>query len=99
MQISTQEVLNVRRVARPVRSERVEAPVHSVEGLAARYGVSMEEVRRFTHRAMEADGDVARERRVRDLARRVAEGRYCIDADQVLDMAERRALADLACDL
>jgi hypothetical protein len=40
------------------------------------------------------DEDVARERRVLDLAARVAEGSYSVSGDQIVDMAERRAIVD-----
>ena len=98
MQISNQEVLNAQKAAR-VRSQNKQAPVESVEELAANHGVSMDEVRRFTERALMAEEDPLRERRVRELAKRIAEGNYQIDPDQLLDMAERRAIADRAADL
>ena len=81
------------------RGRAQEAPVESVEDLAAKHGVKMDEVRRFTERAMEAEEDPLRERRVRELAKRLAEGTYQVDAEQVLDMAERRAIADRAAEL
>ena len=98
MQISNQEVLNAQKLAR-VRSREQQAPVESVEDLAAMHGVSMDEVRRFTERAMMAEEDPLRERRVRELAKRIADGNYNVDAEQLLDMTERRAIADRAADL
>ena len=73
-------------------------PVASVEEMAARHGVRQEELRRFAEDAWMAE-DPARERRVRELARRVAAGTYSVSAEQVVDMAERRALADRAGEL
>jgi anti-sigma28 factor (negative regulator of flagellin synthesis) len=95
MQISNQEVDRVKReTARQSESQEAEAPVKSVEELAARNGVGMDEVRRVTQKAMMAEEDPARERRLRELAKRVAEGRYTVEPEQMLDMAERRAIAD-----
>jgi anti-sigma28 factor (negative regulator of flagellin synthesis) len=95
MQISTQQIQIIeQQTAR--RAAREASPVRSVEELAARSGVRMDEVRRVTERTLMAEEDPARERRLRDLARRIAEGRYQIDAEQVVDMAERRAIADRA---
>lgn len=98
MQISNQEVLNAQKAGR-IRSRMKEAPVESVEDLAAKHAVDTDEVRRFTERALMAEEDPLRERRVRELAKRIAEGNYNIDSEQVLDMAERRAIADRAADL
>jgi hypothetical protein len=70
------------------------APASGVERLAMLYGVRMEDVRRFTHSALNADDDLLRERRLRDIARRVAAGTYGVDAEQIVDMAERRAEDD-----
>ena len=95
MQISSQEVRKIQTTAQKPE-QRAQAPVESVEELAAKHGVKMDEVRRFTERAMMADEDVARERRVQELAKRVAAGTYRVDAEQVVDMAERRAIADLS---
>ena len=99
MQISMQEVHNARRIAEAARREAVAAPVASVQDLAARHGVSMDEVRRFTGRAMVAEQDLSRERRVQELAKRVAAGNYRLESEQVVEMAERRALADRAAQL
>jgi anti-sigma28 factor (negative regulator of flagellin synthesis) len=100
MQISNQEVTRVlRESAERPTSSRQEAPVTTVPELAAKQGVSMDEVRRFTEKALLAEEDPARERRVQELARRVAQGTYRVDADQVVDMAERRAIADCSGEL
>lgn len=100
MQISSQEVTKVvsRTSARARRTES-EAPVERVEDLAAKHDVSMAEVARFTERALMAEEDPAREKRVRELAARVAGGTYAIEAEAVIDMAERRAIADRSRDL
>lgn len=95
MQISNEQVSRIlggqsRRAERPAEVP----PVHSVEELADRHGVNMEEVRRFSEAAMMEEDDPLRERRVRELARRVAEGTYSVAADDLIDMAERRAIAD-----
>lgn len=94
MQISTHEVYRVREAASRRKAARAEAPIKSVADLADRHGVSMDEVRRFTERAMLAEEDPLRERRVRELARRIADGSYRIDSEELVDMAERRAIAD-----
>jgi len=94
MQISLQEVTNAQRsVGRPSRGD-AEAPVQSVQDLAERSGLQMAEVRRFTERAIMGELDPQRERRIRELERRIAEGAYRVEADQVVDMADRRAIAD-----
>lgn len=97
MQISYQEVARLRAVAK--RQDVAEKPVGSVEELAARYGVRMDEVRAVTEQTLMADVDPFRERRLRDLARRVAEGTYQVEAEELIDMAERRAIADRAANL
>ena len=99
MQISIQEVVKARNNAQQEKDARALAPVKSVEELAARQGVKMDEVRRFTARAMSAEEDPLRERRVRELAKRIADGAYSVDSEQLVDMAERRAIADRAADL
>lgn len=97
MQISNQEVTRVlRERAGKSQADPADPPVGSVADLAAKHGVPMDEVRKFTEQAMMAEEDPARERRVQELARRVAQGNYRIEADQVVDMAERRAIADLS---
>ena len=93
MQISVQETTNVQKAATSSQRTREQSPVRSVAELADRNGVRMAEVRRFTENAMLAE-DPQRERRIRELERRVAEDSYHVDADQVVDMADRRAIAD-----
>lgn len=95
MQISSEQVSRLRGVS-PKSEPKTEAPVESVQDLAARHGLSMDEVRRHTERAMMAEEDPARERRIMELARRVAEGSYKVSSEDLLDMAERRAIADRA---
>ena len=95
MQISSQEVRKIQTTVQQPE-KRAQAPVESVEDLAAKHGVKMDEVRRFTERVMMSDEDIARERRVQELAKRVAAGTYRVEAEQVVDMAERRAIADLS---
>jgi anti-sigma28 factor (negative regulator of flagellin synthesis) len=94
MQISSEQANRIREGIQQAKRQNVEQPVESVEELAAKHGVKMDEVRRVTERAMMAEDDPARERRVAELARRVAEGSYNVEADELLDMAERRAIAD-----
>ena len=43
---------------------------------------------------MMQEEDPARERRVRELAARVADGSYDVTSEEILDMARRRAIAD-----
>ena len=95
MQISNEQVSRLRQVTRKA-NRQADAPVENVQDLAAKHGVNMDEVRRFTERAMMAEEDPARERRVQELARRVAEGSYQVASEDLLDMAERRAIADRA---
>ena len=98
MQISNEQVSHILDKLRTRDRERQQqdAPVKGVQGLAAKYGVSLDEVRRHTERAMMAEEDLARERRVQQLAQRVAEGTYSVSSEDLLDMAERRAIADRA---
>jgi len=56
----------------------------------------MDEVRAVTEQTLMAEGDPFRERRLRDLARRISEGTYQVEAEDLVDMAERRAIADRA---
>jgi len=95
MQISNEQVSRLRQVARK-GNRPADTPVENVQDLAAKHGVNMDEVRRFTERAMMAEEDPARERRVQELARRVAEGSYQVASEDLVDMAERRAIADRA---
>jgi anti-sigma28 factor (negative regulator of flagellin synthesis) len=96
MQISTQEVSRVVERSSTRGGNAAEAPVRTVQELAAKYGVKMDEVRHFTERAMMADEDPLRERRVRELARRIADGSYSVEGEQIVEMAERRSIADQA---
>ncbi len=96
MQISLQEVLNARKAAQSAKSQVTSPPIESIEELAVAYGVSMDEVARFTQQVLAGEGDPMRERRVRELTQRVESGAYQVSADDVVDMAERRALADQA---
>lgn len=96
MQISNEQVSQILRGLRERERRQQEMPVESVQDLAAKYGVSMDEVRRHTERALMAEEDLARERRVQQLAQRVADGTYNVTSEDLLDMAERRAIADRA---
>lgn len=98
VQISYQEVARLQGVAGN-RREATEKPVGSVEELAAKHGVRMDEVKAATEQVLMAEVDPFRERRLRDLARRVAEGAYQVEAEELVDMAERRAIADRAANL
>jgi anti-sigma28 factor (negative regulator of flagellin synthesis) len=94
MQISSQQVQRVlEKTAAQAHSEPIE-PVHSVEELAVKYGVPTDDVERFTSRAAEASDDPFREQRITELARKVMDGAYTVAPEQVVDMAERRAIAD-----
>jgi hypothetical protein len=99
MQISNQEVHNAQKIAEQRGQRAASAPVHSVEELAERNQVKMEEVRRFTERVMMSEEDPLRERRLREIAARVAGGSYGVESEDLLDMAERRAIADRAAEL
>jgi anti-sigma28 factor (negative regulator of flagellin synthesis) len=96
MQISNYETQRVLDHARELkrRRETEEAPVGSVAELAKKNGVELAEVRKHVERLMMQEEDPARERRVRELAARVADGSYDITSEEILDMAKRRAIAD-----
>ena len=96
MQISYQQVARIREATRQNSQKLTEQPVGSVEELAAQHGVRMDEVRAVTQQTLMAEGDPFRERRLRDLARRISEGTYQVEAEDLVDMAERRAIADRA---
>jgi anti-sigma28 factor (negative regulator of flagellin synthesis) len=98
VQISNQQVDLIRSTLRKTKTA-ANAPVESVEDLAASHGVKMDEVRRFTERAIMAEEDPLRERRIRELRQRIAAGSYGIQSEDLLDMAERRAVADRAAEL
>jgi len=99
MQISNEQVSSVLRRSRGSVKARSQEPVGSVEELAARHGVSMEEVRRFTERALVSEGDPLRERRLAELEGRIEAGSYSVQSEALVDMAERRAIADRAGEL
>ena len=95
MQISnyeTQRVLDQARARKKQRDE--EAPVRSVAELAKKQGVDLAEVRKHVERLMMQEEDPARERRVRELSARVADGSYDVASEEIIDMARRRAIAD-----
>lgn len=98
MQISSHQVFQTQQLLRRQQPKTV-APVASVAELATRHGVDLAEVRRHAERAQLAEPDCQRERRLAELAQRIREGSYQIDADQVVAMAERRAQADRAAEL
>lgn len=98
MQISTQQVDAIKSTLTRTQSETRPA-ARSVDELAAAYGVKQDEVRRFAEMAMAAEDDPLRARRVRELARRVQDGAYLIDAESVVEMAERRGIADRAAEV
>jgi anti-sigma28 factor (negative regulator of flagellin synthesis) len=93
MQISANETLRALSRPRP-RREPNGGKVKNVEELARKHGVDVKEARAAAERAMMQEEDPLRERRIRELAARVAEGTYQVDGEQVVEMAERRALAD-----
>jgi hypothetical protein len=94
MQISAQQVQHVLEKTSRVDTATLPAqPVSSVEELAEKYGIPCVEVERYIT-AVEAADDPFREQRITDLARRVKEGAYDVAPEQVVDMAERRAIAD-----
>src|SRR5947209_207475 len=88
MQISANETGKVltRRRPRPAPNG---GKVKNVQELARKHEVDLEEARAAAQRAMSAEEDPLRERRVRELAARIAEGTYEVDGGQVVDMAER----------
>ena len=95
MQISNYETQRVLDLARERKQRRDQAaPVGSVAELAKKNGVDLAEVRKHVERLMMQEEDPARERRVRELAARVADGSYDVTSDEILDMARRRAIAD-----
>jgi anti-sigma28 factor (negative regulator of flagellin synthesis) len=93
MQISIDQTLKA--AARPrTRREPNGGKVKNVAELARKHDVDLKEAREVAHRTMMAEEDPLRERRVRELAARVAAGTYQVGGEDVVDMAERRALAD-----
>ena len=95
MQISNYETQRVLDNARELKKKRdQEQPVGSVAELAKKTASSLAEVKKHAERVMMQEEDPARERRVRELAARVADGSYDITSEEILDMARRRAIAD-----
>jgi anti-sigma28 factor (negative regulator of flagellin synthesis) len=95
MQISNYETQRVLDLARERRKKaEQEKPVGSVAELAKKHGVDLAEAKKHAERAMMQEEDPARERRVRELAARVADGSYDVTSEEILDMARRRAIAD-----
>lgn len=95
MQISAQQVQMVlEKVARAQADARSGQAVHSVQELAEKYGITREDLQRFADRTASVGDDPYREQRISELARRVMEGAYAVEPDAVVDMAERRAIAD-----
>jgi anti-sigma28 factor (negative regulator of flagellin synthesis) len=97
MQISLQEVEKVLR--RAGQSSRDERGAGSVEELARRHGVEEADVRQYLEVVRMAEADPGRARRVEEVIARVQAGTYHVDAEAIVDMAERRALADRANEL
>ena len=94
MQISHYETQRVLDHARRLREQREEPSVGSVAELAKKNGVGLSEVKKHVERLMMQEEDPARERRVRELAARVADGSYDITSEEIVDMARRRSIAD-----
>jgi len=95
MQISAQQVQRVlEKTSRAEAAAELAHPVHSVEELAEKYGVEPNDVERFSNRAAHAGEDPYREQRITELAQKVMTGAYEVAPEQVVDMAERRAIAD-----
>ena len=95
MQISNYETQRVLDHARELKKRRDEdKPVGSVAELAKKHGLDLAEVRKHAERLLMQEEDPARERRVRELAARVADGSYDITTEEIIDMAQRRAIAD-----
>jgi hypothetical protein len=101
MQISTGEIerLLQRAPLAPTFRGLETGPVHSVEELAQKYGVDAAEAEQHEESLRLAEEDPWRQRRLRDLAARLEAGTYRIDAAAIVDMAERRALADRVSEL
>lgn len=98
MQISSEQVEHILEKTaglrgEPPRVERLER-VESVGELADKYGVEVDDVRRFAERAILDEDDPLRETRVREIEQRLVEGAYDVGPDEVIEMAERRAIAD-----
>jgi anti-sigma28 factor (negative regulator of flagellin synthesis) len=92
MQISSNETQKVLQHA-PRGRKRQRPPVKDVAELARRYEVDLEEAKAVARR-LETREDPARERRVQELAQRVADGTYNVSSEQIIDLAVRRAIVD-----
>lgn len=95
MQISSHETQKVLRHApRVSKKPRPRPPVKDLADLARRHEVDLAEAKAVTRRMQEMEEDPVRERRVRDIARRVADGTYEVPSEQIVDLAVRRAIVD-----
>jgi len=94
MQISSNETQKVLQQAPRSLKKRPRPPVKNVADLARRHEVDLAEAKAVARRIMEMPDDPVRERRVREIAERVASGTYDVSADQIIDLAERRAIVD-----
>ena len=95
MQISVGEVEKVLRRAAVVGAGGRKA-AGSVRELAEEHGIEPREVEQQSAYVRTAEEDPWRERRVRELKARVEAGTYYVGAEAIVDMAERRAIADRA---
>jgi hypothetical protein len=93
MQITATEAMKVLAKHRR-HQEPKDDQVKNVRDLAREHCVDLEGVESVVCRAIVAKDDPLRERRIRILASRVADGTYQVDCKQIVDMAERRAIAD-----
>jgi anti-sigma28 factor (negative regulator of flagellin synthesis) len=94
MQISDHQTQKVLQHAPRASKARTRPPVKNVAELARRYEVNLEEAKAVTQRMHEMEEDPARAARVRDIAQRIANGTYDVAADQIIDLAARRAIVD-----
>jgi anti-sigma28 factor (negative regulator of flagellin synthesis) len=95
MQISVGEVEKILRRG-VVPGARGTRAVGSLQDLADEHGVEPGEVERQAVYVRSTEEDPWRERRVRELKARVEAGAYHVETGEILDMAERRAIADRA---
>jgi anti-sigma28 factor (negative regulator of flagellin synthesis) len=94
MQISSNETQKVLRHAPRVSKQRPRPPVKDLADLARRYEVDLAEAKMAARRSQEMEEDPARARRVQEIAQRVADGTYEVASEQIIDLAERRAIVD-----
>lgn len=94
MQISSNETQKVLRYAPRAARPRKRPPVKDLADLAHRYEVDLEEAKAVARRSQAMEEDPVRERRVREIARRIAEGTYQVSSEQIIDLAIRRAIVD-----